>query len=55
MKKNILIIALVLLSTVMAACGDGGSVLDLNPVEIAMEYVDESNPCGALEFNPDCK
>lgn len=59
MKKNFrntIMVLVVVLSLMLSACGKGGgSVLDLNPVEIALEYVDQQNPCGALEFNPDCK
>lgn len=55
-RKNLLALVMVFLSLALSACGkDGGSVLDLNPVEIGMEYIDDKNPCGALEFNPECK
>lgn len=57
MKKKILsIVLLVVLSLSLQACGKGGggSVLDLNPVEIGLEWVDQQNPCGTLEFNPNC-
>lgn len=54
-RKNLLALVLVVLSLSLQACGKGGgSVLDLNPVEIGLEWVDQQNPCGALEFNPDC-
>lgn len=55
MKKQILALVLVVLSLSLQACGKGGgSVLDLNPVEIGLEWVDQQNPCGTLEFNPNC-
>lgn len=56
MKKQILALVLVVLSLSLQACGKdgGGSVLDLNPVQIGLEWVDQQNPCGTLEFNPNC-